>query len=144
MNFSNRIQARSKAALGIRSQSILDDLNKSDLPLADLFLYLTFRGGRWQTWLRVINSRVKDLNESKDLKRPIKEFTPQELLIGHVLMICTSNCSDRGVMLWDDPKDNSKHDKAWQSLAEKNVALTFHGALLIQAIQEDHSINLGE
>jgi hypothetical protein len=44
----NPIQARSKATLGIRSQSVLDDLNESDLPLADIFLYLTFRGGRWQ------------------------------------------------------------------------------------------------
>jgi hypothetical protein len=46
-------------------------------------------------------------------------------------------------MLWDDPKDNSKHDKAWQSLAQKNVALTLHEALLIQAIQEDHPIDMG-
>jgi hypothetical protein len=118
----NPIQARSKAALGIRSQSILDDLNESNLPLADLFLYLTFRGGRWQRWLRVMNSRVKDLDKSKDLNRPIKEFTPQEFLIGHALMICASNCSDRGVMLWGDPnKENSKHDKAWQSLAQKTL-----------------------
>jgi hypothetical protein len=59
--------ARSKATLGIRSWSVLDDLNDSDLPLAgDLFLYLTFRGGRWQRWLRVMNMKVKDLNDSQE------------------------------------------------------------------------------
>ena len=42
-------------------------------------------------------------------------------MIGHALLICASDCSDRGSMLWDDPKDNKKYDKAWQSLAEKTI-----------------------
>jgi hypothetical protein len=33
------------------------------------------------------------------LKRNISKFSPQEFLIGHALMICTSDCSDRGSML---------------------------------------------
>ena len=107
------IKARSKAALGIRSQKVLDDLFDSDLPLADLFLYLTFRGGKWQRWLRVLNMKVKELNKSRELKRNIGKFSPQEFLISHALLICAFHCSGRGCMLWEDPKDNSKYDKAW-------------------------------
>ena len=115
------IKARSKAALGIRSQKVLDDLFDSDLPLADLFLYLTFRSGKWQRWLRVLNMKVKEMNEDVNTKRSITKFSPQEFLIGHALLICASDCSDRGSMLWDERKDATKHNKAWQSLAEKTV-----------------------
>jgi hypothetical protein len=90
----------------------LDDLNDSDLSLADLFLYLMFRGGRWKRLLRVMIMKVKDLNDLQEFKRNISKFSPQEFLIGHVLIICASDCSDRGSMLWDEPKDKSKYDKA--------------------------------
>jgi hypothetical protein len=115
------IKARSKAALGIRSQQTLDDLFDSDLPLADLFLLLTFRGGKWQRWLRVLNDKVKEMNESDNVKRNVSIFSPQEFLIGHALMICAADCSDRGTMLWDEKKTISRQDKAWQSLAEKTL-----------------------
>jgi hypothetical protein len=73
----------------------LDVIHDSDLPLADILLHLTFRDGNWQRWLRVMNVKVKELNDSQELKRNISKFTPQEFLIGHILMICTSDCSDR-------------------------------------------------
>ena len=82
-------------------------------PLANLFLYLTFRDGKWQGLLRVMNMKVKELNKSRELKRNISKFSPQEFLISHALLIFAFHCSDRGCMLWEDPKDNSKYDKAW-------------------------------
>jgi hypothetical protein len=118
-----QIKARSKAAMGIRLQNLLDDINNSDLPLADLFLYLTFKNGKWKRWLRVTNMKIKEINNSKELKRKITKFSEQEFLVGHTLTICASDCSDRGSMVWEDPKASPNYNKAWQLLAKKNNLL---------------------
>jgi hypothetical protein len=44
----NPIQPHSSSYLGIQKQKVIDDLEKSQLPLADLFLYLMFKDGEWK------------------------------------------------------------------------------------------------
>jgi hypothetical protein len=55
---------RSHAYLGIRSQEVLDNLRyDSVLPLAELYLYLSYRGGNWKRWLELLNKKIEQYNE---------------------------------------------------------------------------------
>jgi hypothetical protein len=113
------VQPCSSAYLGIWKQKVIDDLEKSQLPLADLFLYLMFKDGEWKRWLRNMNSRLIALNINSTCK--IKQFSPKEFLIGHTLLIGSADCSERGKMLWQSQSDHSNHTKAWQSIAEHTI-----------------------
>jgi hypothetical protein len=94
----NPVQPCFSAYLGIWKQKIIDDLEKSQPPLADLFLYLMFKDGEWKRWLRNMNSRLIALNVNSTCK--IKQFSPKEFLICHTLLIGLSDYSEKGEMLW--------------------------------------------
>jgi hypothetical protein len=73
----NPVQSQSSAYLGSQKQEIFDNLEKSKLPLADLFLYLMFKDGEWKRWLRTMNQSISALNISNTCS--IKQFSPKEL-----------------------------------------------------------------
>jgi hypothetical protein len=117
------IQTRSKAHLGIRSQKVLDDLDESDLPLADLYLYLSYKDGEWKRWLRKMNEKIVLINERSE--RKITPFMPREFLICHALLIGASDCNERGRMLWSEDDNMSRHSQVWQSIASKTTFSPF-------------------
>jgi hypothetical protein len=92
----------------------LDSLEDSDIPLTDLFLYLLFKDGQWRRWLRIMNDKVETKNNNKSTEeRPIPNFTQEEFITGHALLIGSADCADRGRSLWEQVDDN---DEAWHSI----------------------------
>jgi hypothetical protein len=93
----------------------LDRLEDSDIPLADLFLYLLFKDGQWRRWLRIMNDKVETKNKNKSTEeRPIPKFTQEEFITSHALLIGAADCAERGHSLWEQEDDN---DEAWHSIA---------------------------
>jgi hypothetical protein len=93
---------------------VLDSLEDSNVPLVDLFLYLLFKDGQWRRWLRIMNDKVETKNNNKSTEeRPIPNFTQEEFITGHALLIGSEDCADRGRSLWEQVDDN---DEAWHSI----------------------------
>jgi hypothetical protein len=93
----------------------LDCLEDSNVPLADLFLYLFFKDGQLRKWLRIMNDKVEvDNNDKSTGDRPIPKFSQEEFITGHALLIGATDCADRGRSLWEQADDD---DEAWHSIA---------------------------
>jgi hypothetical protein len=108
---------RSKTYLGIRSQAVLDCLEDSDIPLADLFLYLLFKDGQWRRWLQIMNDKVEaDNNNKSPGDRPTPTFTQEEFITGHALLVGVADCADRGRSLWEQAE---KDNEAWHSITTR-------------------------
>jgi hypothetical protein len=92
---------RSHAYLGIRLQEVLGKLRYNlVLPLAELYLYLSYCGGDWRKWLHIMNAKIAIHNESRPAVRTgipsgrITRFKEDEFLIGHALLIGAADCAD--------------------------------------------------
>jgi hypothetical protein len=105
----------SKTYLGTQSQAVLDSLEDSSVPLADLFLYLLFKDGQWRRWLRIMNDKVETKNNNRTAgERSTPKFTKEEFITGHALLIGAADCADRGQTLWEQAEDDNE---AWHSIA---------------------------
>jgi hypothetical protein len=105
---------------------VLDKLKyDSVLPLAELYLYQSYRGGDLRKWLDVMNQKIAVHNESKPAVLSstsggrITRFSESEFLIGHALLIGAADCADCRRCLWEDKKTKGQGNEDWQSVAEK-------------------------
>ena len=122
---------RTNNTLGIRELSVQKSIKESPLPLATLFLRLSFRNGEWERSLVSMNKRIAEHNsilernywdDSTFGASLVKEFTKREFLIGMALIIGASDCSDKGEVLWSKSSTNGKQEEEmhWETICEKN------------------------
>ena len=120
------LQTRRDAFLGIRSLALKDKFCLSALPAADLFLELLFIDREWQRYLSIFNQNIMEYNKgssnnttgSSGSTRNIKLFSSREFLIGLALWIGATDCSDKGVNLWE-MKANIKWKRHWVSISPR-------------------------
>ena len=124
-------QQRTNNKLGIKDLSILKEIENSALPLAELFLKLSFRNGEWERALVNMNRKIEEFNtnlersnkhcDSQSTKGSVKPFTKKEFLCCIALVVGASDCSDKGEALWSNSKSKGKKDEQrhWETICEK-------------------------
>ena len=121
---------RANNRLGIRELSMQKDIADSPLPLAELFLLLSFRDGEWERALVKMNRKVEEHNTSLERKHCrdsrkcpglVNAFEKAEFLIGIALVIGAADCSDKGEVLWSaSSRGKQETEKHWETISEKN------------------------
>ena len=122
---------RTTNTLDIRELSVQKSIEEPPLPLATLFLRLSFRNGEWERALVSMNKKIAEHNSVlKQNYRDgstfgaglVKEFTKREFLIGMALIIGASDYSDKGEGLWskNSTKGKQEEERHWETICEKN------------------------
>ena len=86
--------------LGIMNKQVLKKILNSPLPLVKLFMFLSYKDSDWMKYLKRMNDAI-DENNTKGRKkskkyRIITNFTPEEFIICHALMIGSACHTERG------------------------------------------------
>ena len=105
--------------LGIWNKRKLTKIYSSNLPLVELFMYLTFKDSDWRSKLQKMNKNIEKLNKTSKKKnnkkwRNIPEFNEEQFLLCFGLMIGAAVCTEGGVNLWGNNKLNKEQ---WSSFA---------------------------
>ena len=118
---------RQTSSLGIRDKDVIKTLKESSIPLAELFLLLSYQDGDWRGALNVMNRNIEKYNflvqrgGSSVTLRPISPFTEEEFIIAHALLIGAADCAERGENLWESESKKKKNRgnlnaKFWKSI----------------------------
>ena len=126
-------QQRTNNKLGIKDLSVIKEIEESPLPLADLFLKLSFVDGEWERALVNMNRKIEEHNtmierssnhtndSTSTTKGLVKVFGKKEFLCCIALIVGAADCSDKGEVLWSTSKPKGKVDeqKHWRTICEK-------------------------
>ena len=120
---------RSNNRLGIRDLATQRLIEESPLPLAELFLRLSFKDGEWERSLVVMNRKITEYNtgierqhrnETGSTPGIVRLFTKKEFLCGIALIIGAADCSDKGEVLWTaSSRGKSDEERHWATVCEK-------------------------
>lgn len=105
-----KMATRSNNRLGIKELVVQKCIEDSPLPLTELFLLLTFKGGEWERSLDSMNKEIDDnnskfernnTNTNKNTKPLglVKQFPKKEFICALGLLIGAADCSDESEAL---------------------------------------------
>ena len=127
------VKPRQVEYLGIKDLKAREHIKESPIPLADLFLQLSFLNGEWERKLEMMNKAIVKENDTiirsrrqsahsckkQNKSKIVPEFSKPEFLIGMAIVIGAADCSEKGCNLWVS-KSEEEWEKCWVSVAAKN------------------------